>query len=107
MRVKMIRDKLEPTVGAVRPVNSLPGRQLALIAKLHEEVEGIAKDATDPAEYAELLEAMMELMRINKVPWGKVEQAFRERRADQGGLRKGQIWVLDEVVREVPKFLGY
>lgn len=94
MRAKLIRDDMVVSQGGeVRPANSLPGRQLALVCKMHEEAEEIAKDACDPAEYADLFEVMLELMRINEVPWAQVEAALLRKRAERGGFRKGRIWV--------------
>ncbi len=65
------------------------------MAKLHEESEEIARDATEPAEYADLLEVMLELMRINDVSWHSVEDALRHKRAERGAFRLGRIWIKD------------
>ncbi len=76
MKVKLIRDKLPAREGAlVRPANSIAGKQLALIAKIHEEAAEIAEDATNPEEYADLLTALLELARLNHVSWDSIEMA--------------------------------
>lgn len=97
MRVKLIRDRMVTSQGGrVQAANSLAGKHLALVAKLHEETEEIAKDATDPAEYADLLETMLELARINRVPWPEIETAMAKKRRERGGFRVGRIWIVDE-----------
>ncbi len=102
MKVKLIRDKLPPRDGAeVRPVNSIPGKQLALIAKLHEETEEIADDATNPEEYADLFTAMLELARINGVDFDSIEAAFHKKYKEKGGFRKGMIMVRDMPIPEL------
>ncbi len=86
MRVKLIRDRMVCTQGGrTQSVNSLAGRQLALVAKLHEEAEEIATGATDASEYADLLEVMIELAHINRVPWSEIERVALEKRAERGG----------------------
>lgn len=98
MRVKLIRDKMKISQGGrTAAVNSLPGKHIALIAKLHEEAEEIAKKATDPEEYADLLEVLLELAHINQVPWANIERAMLQKRQVLGGFRFGKIWISKEV----------
>lgn len=85
--------------GHVHPVNSRPGKQLALLLKLHEEAEEIGRHATDPAEYADLLEVMLELMRVNNVSWAQVEEALLAKRERLGGFRMGMIWVFGSILK--------
>jgi predicted house-cleaning noncanonical NTP pyrophosphatase (MazG superfamily) len=99
MRVKMIRDNMvfEQRDGErVQFVNSLPGKQALLLLKLHEEADEISRDATDPVEYADLIEVMMELARINGVSWSVVEEARQKKFEERGGFRRGRIWIKDE-----------
>ena len=82
----MVRDKLPG-----QPVNSPAGRQLALIAKLHEEAEKIARDPRNPAEYTDILEVLIELVRLNRVPWSEIEDAFLRKREENGTFRMARI----------------
>jgi len=92
MRVTLVRDDVVVPEGEARPANSLPGKQLALIGKLHEEVAQLAKESTDPFGYADLLEAVSELMRINEVSWASVEEASKQKRETSGAFRRGLVW---------------
>ncbi len=97
MRVKLIRDRIKIAPGPnweVRTINTVVGKQLALIAKLHEEVAEIANDAWEPGQDAEFLEAMLELARINGVRWEQIEEAMRHKRATHGGFRMGRVWIV-------------
>ncbi len=97
MRVKLVRDCMTIGQGGIaRPANSLAGKHLALLLKLHEEAEEIGRAAHDPTEYADLLETLFELMRINGVRWAQVEKALLAKRKELGGFRRGRIWVKDE-----------
>ena len=108
MIVKLVRDKdhkgwsgeYDDSNARYSPVNSLPGKQLALTCKLHEEASEIARAPTDPAEYADLLEVMLELARLNGVPWSDIEKALLEKREARGAFRRGNIYIQDEVERE-------
>lgn len=94
MRVKLVRDKIkEVRTTKIRPANSREGKQLALCLKLHEEAAEIAADPTDPEEYGDLLEVMMELARINGVSWNDVLMAQEEKRTWKGGFRQGRVQV--------------
>ncbi len=94
MRVKLVRDQMKIGQGGIaRPANSLAGKHLALLLKLHEEAEEISRNADDPEEYADLLEVLFELMRINNVPWAQVQKALIDKRRLLGGFRMGRIWV--------------
>ncbi len=96
MKVKLIRDDLPARDGAeIRPVNSVAGKQLALLLKLHEEAAEIGDDATDPEEYADLLAALLELARLNGVAWDAIDKAFREKQRLKGGFRRGMIMTRD------------
>ncbi len=103
MKVKLVRDKSGPVKdGCCLPANSLPGKQMALLLKLHEEAIEIADAATDPFEYADLLETLLELAKINEVPWIKIEEALLLKRKTSGTFQMAQIWTED-----VPKKKDY
>lgn len=96
MRVKLIRDDMVVGQGGTtRPVNSLAGKQLALVAKLHEEAAEIARDPTDAGEYGDLLEVMNELGRLNGVSFEDMLRAQAEKRAGRGGFEGGRMWLVD------------
>ena len=74
MRAKLVRDNAE--AGWTTPLgpgqtlqsaNSLAGKHMALVNKLFEESDEISRDATNPEEYADLLEAMIELASISLI----------------------------------------
>ncbi len=107
MRVEMIRDKAEVSNdGEVKPVNSLPGRQLALVGKLYEAAAFVAQCSSNAEAYADLMTVVEELMRINEVDTNLVVVIGIEKAERLGGFRKGLIWS-----REVPdrtrKSAGY
>lgn len=91
MKVKLIRDKLGERRDDTRHANSVEGRHLALCLKLHEEASEIAECAVDPDEYADLLEVMLELARLNGVSWASIERSFLRKREERGGFRRGMI----------------
>jgi len=102
MRVKLVRDDC----AAVRetsyredqnvfPANSLAGKHMALLLKLHEEADEISRDATSPEEYADLLETVFELAKINGVSQASIESARLIKKAERGGFAKGIIWTCD------------
>ena len=75
---------------------------MALLLKLHEEANEIADAATDPTEYADLLETLLELAKINEVPWSKIEKAMLSKREQLGGYQMAQIWTADVPKRKGP-----
>ncbi len=92
MLVKLIRDKLSVRDGDdVKPANSLQGNHILLVAKLHEESQKIARDATNPEEYADLLQVMMDLAHLNGVPWDFVEAARLNKLEEKGGFSRGLV----------------
>lgn len=101
MKVKLIRDRLGEQRDDTRPANSREGRHLALCLKLHEEAGEIAECAVDPAEYADLLQVMLDLAELNGVPWADIEAAFRTKRIERGGFRRGMIMVREHCEHQV------
>ncbi len=68
---------------------------MALLLKLHEEASEIADAATDASEYADVLEVLLELAKINGVRWAAIEQALLCKRERLGGFHMAQIWSED------------
>lgn len=90
--VKLIRDKLDGRAGdTVRPANSRAGKLMGLYLKLHEEAGEIADSPGDPAEYADLLETLLETARENGVPWHEIERVFLLKHRERGGFRIGKV----------------
>jgi len=75
---------VEPPVAA----NMVP---LLLIGKLHEEAEEIRESMTDPVEYADALQVLMDLATLNAVPWSEIEHQRREKEVRKGGFLRGKV----------------
>ena len=98
MRAKLIRDKMNVSHGqdyggSVYCTGRSAEKQVALLLKLHEEAEEISRGATNPEEYADLLEVLVELAAINGVEWTAVMRAVSEKHDRLGGFKLGRIWV--------------
>lgn len=93
--VKLVRDNVQPLEGEeIRPANTWVGKQLALKDKLHEEAAEVCRDPDDPAEYADLLEVLLEMARHNGVSWSSIEGALLRKREEKGAFRRGMIWIM-------------
>ena len=107
MKAKLVRDKSGPVKdGCCATANSLQGKHMALLLKLHEEASEIADAATDPNEYADVLEVLLELAKINEVSWDSIEEALLAKREKLGGFRMAQIWS-EDVPKTVYGQLGW
>lgn len=97
VKVKLVRDDINPTEseGRVQPANSRAGMHILLVAKLHEEAAEIADAATDPEEYADLLEVMLRLARLNGVSWASIEEAMIDKRRRRGAFERGCVFVME------------
>jgi predicted house-cleaning noncanonical NTP pyrophosphatase (MazG superfamily) len=92
MKVKLIRDKCVPYPGtSIKPANGRAGKHALLCLKLHEEAAEIADNPTSPEEYADLLEVMLELMRVNGITWSQVEGARTMKLEEKGGFSRGMV----------------
>jgi predicted house-cleaning noncanonical NTP pyrophosphatase (MazG superfamily) len=98
VKVKLVRDHIERAFtrqlnegDTLAPCNTLAGKRMLLQQKLHEESAEIADNPGDPAEYADLLEVMLELAKTNGVPWAEIEKAVLEKREERGGFRRGMV----------------
>jgi predicted house-cleaning noncanonical NTP pyrophosphatase (MazG superfamily) len=94
-KVKLIRDKLEPK-GPItcQPVPSVAIHAALLVAKLHEEVGEVAEGLTDASEYADVLQALMDLARLSGVPWKQVETELDWKLGERGGFAGGKVMVV-------------
>ena len=98
VKVKLVRDNIERAFtrqlnegDKLAPANTLDGKRMLLQQKLHEEAAEIANDPGDPFEYADLLEAMLELARTNGVAWADIEKAVLQKREERGGFRRAMV----------------
>ncbi|KKK95648.1 hypothetical protein LCGC14_2670680 [marine sediment metagenome] len=94
-KCKLIRDGLTP----LGPVTCAPAPSRAihaalLILKLHEEVGEVAEDLTDTREYADVLQALMDLAQLSGVPWEEVETELIWKAKHRGGFEGGKVMVV-------------
>ncbi len=94
-KCKLIRDGLTP-LGPVtcQPAPSTAIHAALLIGKLHEEVEEIAEDLTDAREYADVLQALMDLAQLSDVPWKEVETELAWKLKRRGGFAGGKVMLV-------------
>ncbi len=99
MKVKLVRDR---TPEIPRPANATGTRKFRiarsrsektahLCAKLHEEAAEVADAPGDVYEYADLLEVMLELAKMNGLSLRLIVKAMLSKRLKKGGFRKGLI----------------
>lgn len=98
VKVKLVRDHIQRAFtrqlnegDTLSPANTVFGKRVLLQQKLHEEAAEIADNPGDPAEYADLLEAMLELAKTNGVPWADIEKAVLQKREERGGFRRAMV----------------
>ena len=93
MKTKLVRDHCGAVLdGECEPTETEAEYQMALLLKAHEEIQEIADDATDPEEYADLLEIMLALAEFNCVDVDDILEALVDKRKRLGGFEDGQIW---------------
>ena len=73
---------------ATRPIMSI-----LLVGKLHEEAEEIRESLTDRNEYADALQVLMDLARINGVNWRDVESAREDKLGYAGAFTQPRLLV--------------
>lgn len=98
LKVKLVRDRIEQAFtrkldkgDTLAPANTLAGKRMLLQQKLHEESAEIANNPDDPAEYADLLEVMLELAKTNGVSWNSIEKAVLQKREERGGFQRAMV----------------
>lgn len=94
-RVKLIRDgksRARDEHEGVRSSNTELGKQMALLLKMHEEIQEVAAQPDDVMEYADVLEALLELGWMHGIRLEDIIKAMDEKRARIGGFRKGLIF---------------
>ena len=92
-RIKLVRDRCNAVLeGQCEPVSSKSKYMMALLLKMHEEIEEIAKDPSDPMEYGDLLEVLLTLAELHGVAPMEILRAREEKREELGGFEDGQIW---------------
>lgn len=91
---KLVRDKIKPLEGEQVQTFTGPVLSYLLINKLHEEVEEISRDPTDPLEYADVLELIMTLAEIQGVDWDRVISARSYKLSTKGGFKAGKVLLI-------------
>lgn len=94
-KVKLIRDKLNGIPGSSVIYCNGPQRHALLVAKLHEEVQEIAENLTDPMEYADLYEVLLELADNNGVTLKDILNVRFDKLAACGGFSLGKLMIVD------------
>lgn len=93
MRTKLVRDRCNAVKeGQCKRAQLESEYQMSLVLKLHEEAQEIAKDPSDPAEYADLLEVLWALADANCVSTSDIMASLEAKRKELGGFEEGQIW---------------
>ena len=94
-KVKLIRDKLEPQSPhtVTMYVKGTLMHRVLLVSKLHEEVAEVADCMDDPVEYADVLQALMDLACLNDVLWEDVLAIRANKLHERGGFAAGKIMV--------------
>ena len=93
LRIKLVRDRCNAVLeGQCKPVRSESEYIMSLVLKMHEEVQEIAKNPTDPSEYADLMETMKALADAYVVSSKDILDAKSWKHQAFGGFEEGQIW---------------
>lgn len=79
------------TEGVTRPATPEEA-SLGLALKLHEEVAEVTRAPNDVAEYADVLQALMDYAKHNGVPWGEVLFTLSEKAAKDGTFLPALLW---------------
>lgn len=91
MKIKLIRDNLNPEGAVVFQCKNTAVHKAMLIGKLHEEAQEIAEEQTDPLEYADALTILKDLAKLNDVPWELIEKLELEKAAERGRFLTGKV----------------
>lgn len=91
MKIRLIRDK-EAGRGRVpsQCANSASGKHVLLLGKLHQSAEGIADDPKNLEAYADMVQAIAEIARVNNIKWSDIETAAITQNSLNGGFRAGR-----------------
>jgi predicted house-cleaning noncanonical NTP pyrophosphatase (MazG superfamily) len=71
---------------------------LLLVGKLHEEAEEIREAMTDPVEYADALQVLMDLAKLNGVPWSEIKFQREMKEMRRGGFLTGRSLLREETI---------
>lgn len=88
---KLVRDKVEPRKGETEQRLHPSLHRAALINKLHEEVEEVARDPKNIDEYADVLEALQTLAWLNGFSEFEIEEARIRKERERGGFELGRF----------------
>ncbi len=96
IKVKLIRDKLElcsPSTDLESVAHCRWMHAALLVSKLHEEVAEMADRMYDPSEYADVLQALTDLARLNGLTWQDIQDAQVNKFHERGGFSGGRVMV--------------
>jgi len=103
---QLVRDKMVPRPG-ITELNLAVSPAVAtalLVAKLHSEAEEIARDISNPEEYADVLECLMSLASMNDVNWAEVMKALNEKRERKGALNTCNLWIPEAYLDDIRNY---
>ena len=100
---KLIRDRVGPDTPGHKDylAKGLPDYEvdlapqslitILLVGKLHEEAEEVREDQTNPEEYADVLQTLMDLAYLNGVSFSEVEYQRKLKLGKKGGFTGGKV----------------
>lgn len=88
---KLVRDKVKAQVNESVTWLQPALRRAMMIAKMHEEVEEIARDPNSPSEYGDVLGLLKDLSARQGFTWDQIEIAEVSKRELKGGFLKGRF----------------
>ncbi len=98
VKVKLIRDKLDSKNSHIclKSVRQYSWMHAALlVSKLYEEVAEVADGMDDLSEYADVLQTLMDLARLNNLAWQDVLDTRINKFHEHGGFSDGKVVVKD------------
>ena len=88
--IGLCRVGMSYTLGTTRQA-TLSETRIGLQAKLLEECGEVSKAPFDHSEYADVLQVLMDLSKINGIPWGMVEKTQQDKKLERGGFLDGDL----------------
>lgn len=100
---QLVRDKTVPRPGFTEAnLTVSPAMATALlVAKIHSEAEEIARDVSNPEEYADVLECLLGLAKLNGIKWPDVMAALKEKRERKGALETCNLWIPEAYLDDI------
>lgn len=91
---QLCRDKCDTPRHKHERISTIPEElmDMALIHKLHSEVSEVERDLTNPEEYGDVLDALIELADRHGITLGRIMAASHAKRERKGGFERGLLW---------------